>query len=99
MRWAEPRNTGIPPPLYIEGRFISDQAEGAEILQDSLLARYQASHDLPPCSLSGNTRMTWSEEIEEIEVRSCTIGCGNTSPGADGISVELLLVGIILKIM
>lgn len=83
MRWAEPSNTGISPPLYIEGRFVSDQVERAEILQDSLLARYQASHDPPPCSLSGNTRMNWLEEIEEIEVRSCTIGCGNTSPGAD----------------
>ncbi|KAI1003631.1 hypothetical protein K3495_g4580 [Podosphaera aphanis] len=29
-------------------------------------------------------------ELKEIEVRTCNIGSGNTSPGLDGISVDLL---------
>ena len=29
-------------------------------------------------------------DLSDLEVRTCTIGSGNTSPGADEISVELL---------
>ncbi|POS87841.1 hypothetical protein EPUL_001568 [Erysiphe pulchra] len=90
MRWAAPRNASLTPPLRHEGKFISDQAERAHILRDCLLARFTASDDLPPCTLSEEERIPWSEELTELEVRTCTIGSGNTSPGADGISVELL---------
>ena len=90
MRWATSGNTNITPPLRHKGKFISDQAERALILRDSLLARFSASDDLSPCIISGEERIPWSEELTELEVRACTIGSGNTSPGADGISVELL---------
>lgn len=90
MRWASPRNAGITPPLRHEGRFISDQEERAEILRESLLARFSAPDDLPPCTLTGEGHIPWSDDISEHEVRACTIGSGNTSPGVDGISVELL---------
>lgn len=92
MRWAAPRQANITPPLRHEGRFISDQAERAVILRDCLLERFSASDDLPPNLPSVDERMPWSYEIAESEVRACTIGSGNTSPGADGISVELLTV-------
>ncbi|KAI0994968.1 hypothetical protein K3495_g13212 [Podosphaera aphanis] len=90
MRWATPRQMKIPPPLMHEGRFVLDQAERAEILRDTLLARCQASEDLAPCPLSSVARRPWTEELTDIEVRTCIIGSGNTSPGADEISVELL---------
>ncbi|KAI0993264.1 hypothetical protein K3495_g14920, partial [Podosphaera aphanis] len=90
MRWATPRNTSITPPLRYEGRLVSDHAERAQILRDCLLARFSASDDLHPCTLTGEERIPWLQEISEHEVRACTIGSGNTSPGADGISVELL---------
>ncbi|KAI1002861.1 hypothetical protein K3495_g5343 [Podosphaera aphanis] len=90
MRWATPRQIKIPPPLMHEGRFVLDQAERAEILRDTLLARCQASEDLAPCSLSSVARIPWTEDLTDIEVRTCTIGSGNTSTGADEISVELL---------
>ena len=90
MRWGSSRNASITPPLRYEGRFISDQAERARVLRDSLLARLSASDDLLPCTLTGEESIPWSEDVSEHEVRACTIDCGNTSPGADGISVELL---------
>lgn len=90
MRWAAPQNTNITPPLRHEGKFISDHTERALVLRDSLFARFSAADDLPPCILLGEERIPWSEELTELEVRACTIGSGNTSPGADGISVELL---------
>ncbi|KAI0999189.1 hypothetical protein K3495_g9008 [Podosphaera aphanis] len=90
MRWATPRQMKIPPALMHEGRFVSDQAERAEILPDTLLARFQASEDLAPCSLSNVARIPWTEDMTDIEVQICTIGSGNTSPGADKISVGLL---------
>ncbi|KAI1006775.1 hypothetical protein K3495_g1438 [Podosphaera aphanis] len=73
-----------------KGRLVSDQEERASILRDNLLARNQASDDLPPTILTGETKIPWTDELSEIEVRKCTIGSGNNSPGADGISVELL---------
>ncbi|KAI0992646.1 hypothetical protein K3495_g15539, partial [Podosphaera aphanis] len=41
-RWTNPRHTKIPPPLLFNGRLVSEQAERAEILRDSLLARFEA---------------------------------------------------------
>ncbi|POS84848.1 hypothetical protein EPUL_002434 [Erysiphe pulchra] len=68
----------------------SHQVERARILRDSLLARFSASDDPPPFSLSRDAHNPWLEELTELEVRACTIGSGNTGPGADRISVELL---------
>lgn len=79
-----------PPPFMHEGRLISNQAERASILRDSLLARYQASDDLAPCELRGVARIPWSDELTEIEVRRCTTESGNTCTGADQISVDVL---------
>ncbi|KAI0995288.1 hypothetical protein K3495_g12894 [Podosphaera aphanis] len=90
MRWAVPSQMKIPPPLMHEGRFVSNQAERAEILRDTLLARCQASDDLAPCSVLSVARIPWTEDLSDLEVRTCTISSSNTSPGADEISVELL---------
>lgn len=89
-KWATPRQARIPPLILNEGKLISDQAERATILRDCLLVRNQAGNDLPPCTLAGNGKIPWTEELTEKEVRSCTIGCGNTCAGVDGISLELL---------
>lgn len=43
-----------------------------------------------PAQYQERQRIPWSDELSELEVRTCTIGSGNTSLGADGISVELL---------
>ena len=90
MRWTNPRHTKIPPPLLFNGRLVSEQAERAEILRDSLLARFEASDDLPDPTITTDSRIPWTMELKDIEVRNCTIGSGNTSPGPDGISVDLL---------
>ncbi|POS85013.1 hypothetical protein EPUL_002447 [Erysiphe pulchra] len=77
--------------LRHEGQFITDQAERATILRDwTLLSRFSASDEFPPCKIPGEMRIPWLDELPELEVRKCTIGSGNTSPGADGIFVELL---------
>lgn len=89
-RWASPRQPILPPPLLHEDRIISNQAERACVLRDCLLARHDATDDLPPCTEPSEGSIPWSEELSETEVRHCTIGKGNTCPGVDGISVELL---------
>ena len=90
MRWAAPKHQKIPPPLRHDGKLVSDQAERAMILRDLLLDRHSETDDLPPCTRPAEPRNPWFEEISELEAQSCTIGGGNTCPGADGISVELL---------
>lgn len=92
VRWAHPRQAMIPPPILHEGNFVSDQAERAKTLRDCLLSRHSATDDLDPCLLPGKNEIPWTDEIAETEVRPCTIGSGNTCPGSDGISVELLTV-------
>lgn len=91
IKLVDPRKAIITPPLRYEGQFISDQTERATILQDCLLARYSASDDLPPCILSGEAYISGSDDLTELEVRACTIRCGNNSPGADVVSVALLV--------
>ncbi|POS87283.1 hypothetical protein EPUL_000774 [Erysiphe pulchra] len=73
MRWASPRQASITPPLRHQGRFVSDQAERARILRDSLLARFSASDDLPNCLLSGEM---------EPPTRFCS-GCAKMRPIED----------------
>lgn len=90
MRSASPKHASIPPPLNHEGTLITDPAERATILRDALISRHQASDDLPPCTTTSNSRIPWENDVSDDEARMCTIGCGNTAPGADGVSVELL---------
>ncbi|KAI1005750.1 hypothetical protein K3495_g2460 [Podosphaera aphanis] len=92
IRWAKPRHIEVPPPLLYIGRLVSDQAERALVLRDSLLARLDATDDLPIPTINAEIRILWTEGLEEIEVRLCTIGSGNTCPGTDRISVELLSI-------
>ncbi|KAI1004666.1 hypothetical protein K3495_g3552 [Podosphaera aphanis] len=75
MRWAAPTQMKIPPPLMHEGRFIWDQAERAEILRDTLLARCQASDDLAPCSLSSVARIPWTEDLSDLEWMELPAAC------------------------
>lgn len=90
MRWNNPRQRRNPPPLIYNNRTITDQETRANTLRDALLLRHQATDDLPPCPIPPVARIPWTNELSSEEVRVCTIGCSNKSPGADGISVDLL---------
>ncbi|KAI0992053.1 hypothetical protein K3495_g16133, partial [Podosphaera aphanis] len=70
MKASSPRQASVPPPLMHEGRLVTDQAERASILRDALLARHQASDDLPPCTLQSDDRIPWNIEVTEEEVRA-----------------------------
>ncbi|POS84543.1 hypothetical protein EPUL_004323, partial [Erysiphe pulchra] len=48
MRWVNQRHNNLTSPLLHEGQFISNQNERACVHGDALLARHQASDDLPP---------------------------------------------------
>ncbi|KAI1004634.1 hypothetical protein K3495_g3577 [Podosphaera aphanis] len=61
-------------------------------MKDALLARHQALDDLWLCTTTSDSQIPWINDISDEEVRTCTIGSGNTAPGADGVSVELLEV-------
>lgn len=91
MQTPSSSRASCPPPLFHDGRLVTDPAERATILRDALLARHEASDDLPPCTTQSNNRIPWNVEVTPEEVRACTIGSGNTAPGADGVSVELLI--------
>ncbi|POS83215.1 hypothetical protein EPUL_003747 [Erysiphe pulchra] len=45
MHWAAPRNVNVTLPLRHQGKFISDYAEQALVLRDSLLVRFSATDD------------------------------------------------------
>ncbi|KAI0998159.1 hypothetical protein K3495_g10032 [Podosphaera aphanis] len=85
MRSSKPKQAETPPSLKHNGKLITNPAKRAAILRDALLTRHQASDDLPPCTTPSDNRIPWTER--SLRRRS---GCGNTSPGADGVSVELL---------
>ncbi|KAI0990751.1 hypothetical protein K3495_g17436, partial [Podosphaera aphanis] len=67
MRWAKPRHTEVPPPLLFNGRLVADQAERALILRDILLARLDATDDLPIATTDVANRIPWTEGLEETE--------------------------------
>lgn len=81
MGWLTPRQEIIPPSLLHNGNFISNQAERATVLRHSLLARHQASDDLPNFTISNEGHIPWTDDLTESEVRRCTIGSGDTCPG------------------
>lgn len=89
LHWASPRQVRVPPPLIHGGRIISEEIESATILPGSLLARFQSSDDLPPCTIHGMVRIQWTEELFKIGIHQCTKGSGNICFGADGISTDL----------
>ncbi|KAI1008046.1 hypothetical protein K3495_g197 [Podosphaera aphanis] len=90
MRSASPRQAKIPPPFSHEGSLITNPAEQETILRNALLARHQATDNLLPCTTASDNRIPWENDISEEDVRKYTIGRGNTAPGADGVSFELL---------
>lgn len=56
MRWVKPKLCQEPPPLKVgEDRWVSNPLERAERLRDSLMARFNAAHDL----------LTWGDELPE----------------------------------
>lgn len=79
--------TGV---LSYEENYITEQFKRANILRDFQIARHHAIDDLPSFSFSGNTHIPWVVELDENEVRACTMGSGNTYPVANRISVQLL---------
>lgn len=91
MLWWRPQQAKKPPPLIFEGKIISDQKECASILRDSLLARHEELDDSSPCTEPSNATIPLADELTNKEVCTCTIGCGNKSPGPDGITVQLLI--------
>lgn len=56
VRWIKPKLCKEPPPLKVgEDRWVFDPLERAKILRDTLMARFNAAHDLH----------TWEDEQPE----------------------------------
>ena len=87
---AESRQASVPPLLNHQGRMYTNPAEQAVIFRDAILVRHQAKDDLPPLNAPSTNQIPWNDHVSDEEIRTCTIGCANTAPGADGISVEFL---------
>ncbi|KAI0996171.1 hypothetical protein K3495_g12008 [Podosphaera aphanis] len=90
MRSSKPKQVETPPPLKHNGILITNPAERAIILRDALLARHQASDDLPSCTTPSDNQIPWTESIAGRRSGSARPEVAKTSPGADGVSVELL---------
>lgn len=57
MRTDSNRQENVISPLSHEGKLITYPGDRAVILQDALLARHQASEDLPPPTFDNENRI------------------------------------------
>lgn len=96
--WYKPKPQLEAPPLLLpnpEGDgmvAISDPEERAQALRKKLLERSTAEDDIPDPWVPTVPRrvIPWEDHLPIDEAYSATCGVGNTSPGADGITVHML---------
>ena len=91
MRWAKPKVCREPPPLQVAAdRWISDLLEREESLRDTLMARFNAAHDLPRWDCGQRESIPWDYTLLRDDVTACTIGSGDKALGSDTVTVRLL---------
>lgn len=74
----------------MKNKNISEQVERSNILQYSLLARFQNSDDIPPCKIPRKSRIKYLKKLTEIEVCLCINRSGKVYHSLDDISMELM---------
>jgi hypothetical protein len=92
MGWERKTSQFKPPALEDNGNYISDPHEKAEFLRRSLLKQQPATPDLTEDELDYTVvhGIHWDHHISLGEAREATISVGNTTPGADGITVNMI---------
>ncbi len=92
-RWLKPRQHINPPPIQVGEQIFSTNKDKARALGQARLARRAASDDIAdpwPCPVTPKVSIPFDPVISYEETRFGLLSTGNTSPGADGITVDML---------
>ncbi|OAA60613.1 reverse transcriptase [Akanthomyces lecanii RCEF 1005] len=91
--WLKPRQRISPPPIQVGERIFSTNKDRARALGQAKLKRRTANDDIEdPWSAPASpvTSIPFDHKISYEEARFGLLSAGNTSPGADGITVHML---------
>ena len=92
-RWLKPRQRLAPPPIQFDDNIYSTNIDKARVLGQSKLARRTSTDDIddPWKSLEEQPEeIPFEQYISRAEAKYGLLSTGNTSPGADGITVKML---------
>lgn len=92
-RWLKPRQRLAPPPIQIGDEVYSTNIDKARALGQCKLARRDATDDIdnPWRPLEEQPGpIPFEQHISVAEAKHGLLSTGNTSPGADGITVKML---------
>ncbi|KAM6513286.1 hypothetical protein FALCPG4_18932 [Fusarium falciforme] len=92
VRWLKSPGPFQPPPLQVDDVVYESQMDKANALRQATLERRTAEDDItnPWISVSSHRSIPFPLEISPDEVQYATLHTGNTSPGSDSITVDLL---------
>ncbi|RKK58754.1 hypothetical protein BFJ69_g17363, partial [Fusarium oxysporum] len=92
VRWLKSPGPFQPPPLQVDDVVYESQIDKANALRRATLERRTADDDIqnPWMLVSPLRRIPFPLEISLDEAQYATLHTGNTSPGSDNITVNLL---------
>jgi ribonuclease HI len=92
VRWLKSPGAFQSPPLQVDNVVYETQMDKANALRQATLERRTADDDIdtPWASVSASRSIPFSPEISLDEAQYATLHTGNTSPGSDNITVNLL---------
>ncbi|KID59415.1 reverse transcriptase, partial [Metarhizium hybridum] len=92
VRWLKSPGAFQPPPLQIGDDVYETQLDKANALRRSTLERRTAADDItdPWIPVRPVRKIPFAQDVTLEEAEDATIKTGNTSPGADNITVKLL---------
>ncbi|TVY73798.1 putative RNA-directed DNA polymerase from transposon BS [Fusarium oxysporum f. sp. cubense] len=92
VRWLKSLGAFQPPPLQVDNVVYESQMDKANALRQAMLERRTAEDDItnPWMPLTPRRLIPFPSEISMEEVQYATLSTGNTSPGSDNITVQLL---------
>jgi ribonuclease HI len=92
VRWIKSPGAFQPPPLQVGDAVYETQTEKANALRQTTLERRTADDDIPDpwIPVTPTKSIPFSTKVSLEEARYATTCIGNTSPGADNITVRML---------
>ena len=92
VRWLKSPGAFQPPPLVVDGEVHETQLDRANALRRATLERRTAEDDIadPWVPVAATRAIPFSQDVSLAEVQDATIRTGNTSPGSDNITVNML---------
>ena len=92
VRWMKTPGAFQPPPLQVGDNVYETQTDKANALRNATLERRTADDDIPDpwIPVTPTKSIPFPTQVSLEEAQYATICTGNTSPGADNITVRLL---------